>query len=397
MLKLTRLATTVATVASLAAFVAGTAGVATAAPASPATPARVAAPADPPAKVVPQSYDVVGVGSNTTEYVLDQMSVNYNATIPAKRHGPNDPYFYSWDALPAGVAVAPTPDPYKITPKAGCAAIGRPNGSSAGLTALDQNTFDGKTGHYCIDFARSSSARSSKAPKLGSGGVEYVAFAKDAVTWAARSAKDGGTDAPKSLTLPQLKAIFSCRDTNWDQVGGKDAKIDVYLPQAGSGTLSFWLDVMGLTAADDSCTSQAPEENEGTYKGFDSPNAIFIFSIGSYLAQEYRSMACTAKAPAKGQNEFGCDKAGYLSLEDIAGVSPVTTSTSAAVTNPKFPTEFYRTLYNILRYTTETKDHIYQRLEPFFSRTGYLCTSKTAQADIAAYGFVNTKVCGSIS
>jgi ABC-type phosphate transport system substrate-binding protein len=397
MLKLTRLMTTVATVASLAAFAAGTAGVAVAAPAASSAPAKTAAPADPPKGTTPQSYDVVGVGSNTTENVLDQLSVNYNATIPAKKHSATDPYFYSYDALPAGVAVAPTPDPYKITPKAGCSSIGRPNGSGAGLTALDENTFDGKTGHYCIDFARSSSGRSASAPKLGSGGVEYAAFARDAVDWSVRAPKHGGSDAPSSLTLTQLKGIFSCRTTNWDQVGGKNAKIKVYLPQAGSGTLSFWLGVMGLSAVDGSCTSQAPEENEGTYAGFNSPNAIFIFSVGSYLAQEYRSMACTAKAPAKGQNEFGCNETGVLALQKISGVLPVTTNTSAAVTNPKFPSQFYRTLYNILRYTTETKDHIYQRLEPFFSKTGYLCTNKTAQADIKAYGFVVTPACGSLS
>jgi ABC-type phosphate transport system substrate-binding protein len=396
MLKLTRLMTTVATVASLAAFAAGTAGVAVAAPTAPAAPAKTAKPADPPKGVTPQSYDVVGVGSNTTEYVLDQMSVDYNATIPAKDHNADHPWFFSWDALPAGVDVAPTPDPYKITPKAGCAAIGRPNGSTAGLKALDANTFDGKTGHYCIDFGRSSSGRSSSAPKLQSGGVGYDAFAKDAVTWAARSAAKGGTDAPKSLDDAQLKAIFTCRDTNWDQVGGKAGAIKVYLPQAGSGTLSFWEKVMGITTVG-GCVSQAPEENEGTYAGFNSPNAIFIFSIGSYLSQEYRSMSCSAKAPSKGQNMFGCNKIGVLALGNIDGVSPVTTNTSAAVTNPKFPQAYFRTLYNILRYTKETKDHIYQRLEPFFSATGYLCTSPQAKANIKAYGFIVDPGCGSLS
>jgi ABC-type phosphate transport system substrate-binding protein len=387
MLKLTRLLTTVATIASLAAFAAGTAGVAVAAP------ARTAAPADPPAHVAPQSYDVVGVGSNTTEYVLDQMSVNYNATV-GKKHSAADPYFYSFDALPPGVDVAPANTTYYITPKAGCSSkTVRPNGSGAGLKTLDQNTFDGTTGHYCVDFARSSSGRSSTSPKYAPGGVAYVAFARDAVTWAARSAAKGGTDAPKSLSDSQLKAIFTCRDTNWDQVGGKNAKIKVYLPQAGSGTLSFWEKVMGITTVG-GCVSQAPEENEGTYAGFNSPQAIFIFSIGSYLAQEYRSMSCSAKAPAKGQNTFGCDRIGVLALGQIDKVSPVTSTTATAVTNPKFPAAYYRTLYNIVRYTSETKDHILQRLEPFFSRTGYLCSNKTAKAEIQAYGFVVYAGCG---
>jgi ABC-type phosphate transport system substrate-binding protein len=396
MLKFTRLLTTAATVASLAAFAAGTAGVAMAAPVAPSAPAKTAAPADPPKGTSPQSYDVVGVGSNTTQFVLDQMSVNYNASV-GKKHSATDPYFYSFDALPPGVTTAPANTTYYITPKAGCSSkTVRPNGSGAGLKALDANTFDGKTGHYCIDFGRSSSGRSATSPKFGSGGVAYVAFAKDAVTWAARSSAKGGTDAPKSLSDAQLKAIFSCRDTNWDQVGGKNAAIKVYLPQPGSGTLSFWEKVMGITTLG-GCVSQAPEENEGTYAGFNSPNAIFIFSVGSYLAQEYRSMSCSAKAPAKGQNEFGCDQVGVLALGTIDGISPVTAANSTAVTNPKFPAAYYRTLYDILRYTTETKDHILQRLEPFFSKTGYLCANKTAQAETKAYGFVVDPACGSAS
>ena len=43
---------------------------------------------------------------------------------------------------------------------------------------------------------------------------------------------------------------------------------------------------MGITTLG-SCVSQAPEENEGTYAGFNSPNAIFIWSIGAYVAQKY--------------------------------------------------------------------------------------------------------------
>ena len=113
-----------------------------------------------------------------------------------------------------------------------------------------------------------------------------MAFAKDAITWAARSAAKGGTNAPTSLTTAQLKAIFTCTGHNWKQVGGKPGAIKVYLPQAGSGTLSTWEKFMGITTLG-ACVSQAPEENEGTYTGSNNPNAIFIGSIGAYVAQKY--------------------------------------------------------------------------------------------------------------
>ncbi len=101
-----------------------------------------------------------------------------------------------------------------------------------------------------------------------------MAFAKDAITWAARSAAKGGTNAPASLTTAQLKAIFSCTATNWAQVGGKNGAIKVYLPQAGSELSppgrSSW-------ASRPSALRQPGARGErGHHAGFNNPNAIFI-------------------------------------------------------------------------------------------------------------------------
>jgi ABC-type phosphate transport system substrate-binding protein len=391
MRKLSRMIVGVASVAAAAALVAGSVTAASADPIGASSKA-----------VVPAYFDVVGVGSNTTEYVMDQLSVDYNKTIPAKAHNPSDPYFYSWDALPLGGNATGV---YHITPKAGCKTTTRPNGSGAGLTALDTSQVDkrvtvvkgGKkytTLYYCVDFGRSSGGRKPTSPKEGPGGVIYVAFAKDAITWAARSAASGGTDAPASLTTKQLKAIFTCSDRNWAQVGGKSAPIKVFLPQAGSGTLSTWEKFMGITTLG-ACVSQAPEENEGTNKALNSPNAIFIYSIGAYVAQKYRSAACGAK-PTASQNVFGCNVTGVLALGKIGGVVPVV----AKKINPAFPKTYFRTVYNILRWGAGTSNHIDGRLEKFFSSKathGYLCTSPTAITAIKDYGFIPTPLCGSIS
>ena len=67
--------------------------------------------------MTPAAYDIVGVGSNTTEYVMDQFSVDYNASVKTNTVG--HPFFYSYDALPEGVNV---PGTYKIKPnRQGCA------------------------------------------------------------------------------------------------------------------------------------------------------------------------------------------------------------------------------------------------------------------------------------
>ena len=380
MRKLTKLFAGAATMVAATALVAGTVTTAS------------AAPNDPPKGITPQSFDIVGVGSNTTQYVMDQISVDYNKTV--KVHNANHPWFFSWDAVkPGTTSTAPT----KISTKAGCPVIVRPNGSTAGLKALDQNQFDGKTGHYCIDFGRSSGGRSATAPKPGPGGVLYVAFAKDAITWSTRTAAHGGTNAPVSLTKAQLQGIFTCKTTNWKTVGGKAGAIKVYLPQPGSGTLATWEKFMGITTLG-SCVSQAPEENEGTFAGFNNPNAIAIYSIGAYVAQKYHSAACNAK-PKAGQNAFGCNTTGVLGINRISGVNPITTAKVPTI-NPGFPAGFFRTVYNIVRWTAKTPDHIYQRLGAFFSSKklkGFMCTSPIATKDIANYGFIPTPTCGSTS
>ena len=361
----------------------------------------VPALADPPAgaggkAVVPASFDMVGVGSNTDDGLFNQLTADYDKTIAASEHGASHPYFYSFNATkPGSTSTAPT----KIVTKSGCASIVRPNGSGPGLKALDNNTPDGK-GTSCLDFARSSSGPSATSPKDGPGGVVYVALAEDAVTYATR---DTGatktvpaTYAPKSLTVAQLKKIFLCTDTNWKQVGGANQPIKAYLPQPGSGTLSFWLKALGITTAG-SCVSETLEENQGLSKQFNSPNAIFIYSVADWIAQKYHSAACTA-TPTKAQNKFGCDQVGFLGLDKIGGVSPVTTAKVPTINAAFKSTGFTRTIYDIVRYSTATADHIPATLDPFFAnkgRHGYVCTNATAVAAIVDYGFLPSTTCGS--
>ncbi len=379
-----------------------TAGIAVAAAAGitlAAAPRALADPVNGSGKpVVPAAYDVVGVGADTDEFLFDQLSLDYNATVPAKDHSASDPYFYNWDATaPGSTSSLPT----KIAAKAGCAAVTRPNGGNAGLKALDANTLDGATTDYCIDFARTSSGRSSTAPKLGPGGVVYVALAEDAVTYATRDTgatkKVPASYAPKNLTTAQLKAIFLCTDTNWKQVGGPSQPIKAYLPQSGAATTTFWLKALGITEPG-SCVNQSLEQNQGLSKQFNSPNAIFIYSVADWIAQKYHS-AAIGKKPTAGQNEFGSDQVGYLGLNDIDGVSPITAATVPTINKAFKSTHFTRTIYDIVRYSATTPDHIPAYLERFFASAhaavpGYLCASPTAAAAIRNYGFLPISTCG---
>ena len=374
---------------TLAAGIAATAAVALVA--SAAVPAL----ADPPGEIHPAAYAIVGVGANTDENLFNALTGSYNATIahPSAAH----PHVYSFNAtLPGSTSTAVQ----HIEPKIGCSAkTVRPNGSGAGLKALDQNAKAGKTGDYCIDFSRSSSSRSTTAPAPKKGGVSYVALATDAVTYATR---DTGatktvpaTYAPKSLSLSQLRNIFLCNYKNWSQVGGPNQPIKAYLPQTSSGTYSFWIKKLGITSQGP-CVNVALEENQGLSKQFNSPNAIFIYSVADWIAQKYHS-PLAGKKPTAAQNKFGTDQVGFLGLNKIDGISPVTTAKIPTINTAFKKTTFTRTIYDIVRWAP-TADHIPAYLNRFFgpkAAGGYVCSNKTAIAAIADYGFLPTVTCGS--
>ena len=189
------------------------------------------------------------MGSDTIQNVLDQFAADYNPTVSA-----TSTHLYSWDATnPLTGAIGDS-----IAEKTGCSSIPRPDGSSAGITQLAtfQKTHDGK--FFCSSFARSSRARASTDPAFAPGGIAFVDLAGDAVTWSAQAT----TNAPATLTTAQLAAIYNCTDTNWSQVGGKNAPIHAFIPQSGSGTRSFFLGAIGI-ATPGSCVS----DDSGTARG----------------------------------------------------------------------------------------------------------------------------------
>jgi ABC-type phosphate transport system substrate-binding protein len=378
--------------------------------------------ADPPQGTTPPVNAAVGTGSDTIQYLDDQIAFNWDKTTTGKKSP-----MYSWDAVnPYTLAIGDN-----IVTKSGCAAIARPDGSGAGKTALEANTVDpSNSKYYCEDYGRSSSPRSSSDPACSTGGICYVSLAGDAVTWAARSTAAGGTDAPKTLTQAQLVKIYECKTTNWDKVGGKNAKIEAFLPQTSSGTRQFFLQALGggttpITpgaCVSDGATTQEPdgtiEENEGIDSHLDSPEAIFPFSIGSYVSQAYHSATCTNSdcsevsatqfpcAPTKSQNQFGCNETGVLSLAEISNKAPLT-SAAVPIINDKFPVLFQRTLFDVVRYDPNTTDHIPGseagapgsiNLEQLFGASGYAC-SKEASV-VKKYGYLSKwplSTCGAVN
>ena len=118
--------------------------------------------ADPPTGTVPSAGSTMGTGSNTTQYLLDQLSVGYN-----KSHA-SAGKLYSWDAInPDTLALGDS-----IVAKKGCAAIAAAERLRRRHRALEANARpSGDTTHFCEDFARSSRARATTDPACAPGGV----------------------------------------------------------------------------------------------------------------------------------------------------------------------------------------------------------------------------------
>ncbi|MER5863049.1 substrate-binding domain-containing protein [Kitasatospora sp. NPDC002040] len=326
------------TAAKLVAAVAVTA----AAVALAAVPAQAADP------VAPNAVDIVGTGSDTTAPFIAQISADYNASIvgaPA-----STPRLYSWE--PLGSA--------NITPKAGAATIARPNGSSAGITALNNNTVT------TVDFARSS-----RGPQTGDTADDlFVAFAKDAVTW---SAKNAG-HAPANLTTAQLKGIYECTITNWSTVGGTAGTIKPFLPQNGSGTRSFFLKAIGgaTPVTPGACVTSGPQENTGTTAVLDDVDSIFPYSVAAYISQVW------------GGHSTPTDNPGNLTLRNVNSVAPV--NASHTINAPFAASAYGRVVYNVVRTSAWNTAGTYStNLKAVFGPSGWICTHPTT---ITNYGFL---------
>ncbi|MFJ9951494.1 PstS family phosphate ABC transporter substrate-binding protein [Kitasatospora sp. NPDC091207] len=328
---------------------------------SVATVAAGTAIADP--TVTPAAQDIVGVGSDTTQAVLNQISTDYNAFLTASGNT-TSPRLYSWDAT----GTSP------ITTKTGATSIARPNGSGAGVNALNANT------STTVDFARSS-----RAPQTGDLTSDiFVAFAKDAVSWAAKT----GGNAPANLTTAQLKGIYECTTTNWQQIDPTlaNATIKPFLPQTDSGTRSFFLKTIGggTAVTPGTCVTSGTQENQGTDPVLNDANALVPYSVAHYIGQVYFGHA------------VGSDAQGVLSIRNLNSVAPVDTVNK--VIDPTFATTAYsRVVYNVVRQAEWTATDAHgTALRAIFGTNGWIC--KNGASDVKSYGFLplpSPGACGS--
>ncbi len=245
------------------------------------------------ADYAPGANDIVGVGSDTLQYLLDfgddgdtvgdlgyndagnpYKIVSIDATADANARAAYENNSTDASLLPL--------DPTVVL-RGGTYPVERPNGSGAGISALIADT---SAADPTINFARMSSEPTSAEAGAVSGGLEVVQIAEENLEMAADQAS---TNAPAGLSLEQLLQIYECNDTTWTQVGGTSSDTIIpAIPQVGSGTRSTFLSELatvnaGVTPTLGSCVITVEENDPTGITGNTSPANVIVPFSGSRL------------------------------------------------------------------------------------------------------------------
>jgi len=203
----------------------------------------------------PTSADLIGAGSDTSQHALKLFADAWNNSGQA----------------PVRIATYAATGSETIDLPSG--SIPRPNGSGGGKRLLY-----GAGNNPDIDFARSSSGPSAAENEAG---LQMFPFALDTLAMAVSNSTP--SNAPETLTPAQIVGIYQGEITNWSEVGGKAGAIAPKIPQAGSGTRSFFEGELrnlndGVAVTLGTNVAEVQEHDDTDIKN--DPNAIAPFSKG---------------------------------------------------------------------------------------------------------------------
>jgi ABC-type phosphate transport system substrate-binding protein len=293
-------------------------------------------------------------------------------------------------------------------------------------------------GDVAINYARSSA---NPANSHGTAAQNYVEYAIDGVSWVHFTSVKGTatvTAKLKNLTEAQLESIYAgtedCTikgvtyDQNWICVGAKkQAPIDCYVAQTGSGTEKTWAaDIVGgvdaapclsKEAVGSSASHSGLFENEvdamftsgGQWNNADEADAIYYFSTGKFALESTKGVLTVPTSVA------GSGKT-TVALGEINGIA-ATQTTVQGTTGDGNPGTFpvIRYLSNVYNNTNSgTNGIVTQPTLNLVSEYGFLCKPSTftdidpltgvnyrqeIEADIDAQGFfpIDTHIATSFS
>lgn len=305
---------------------------------------------------------ISSMGSDTVQSVEN----GYAAFAAATR---GTPTFESWDAFNPATNVKH--DSIKGDYRR---ANGSGEGQAAISRAVDGGTWPtgcGSTGTTTLTN-KIQYARSSSGPKVagtaGDSRLTFIPFARDAVSYA----YNGTSTTLGKLSLAQIQGIYAGTITSVNSV-----KVYPYLPQAGSGTRSFFLSkVMGLSA-EPSFWATLPVFEENNASVLSSVGRLVPFSAANWIAQKNAKQTNTITAASLGSPD---------------GVVPFTTTSTKLSANPTFyaSTTYGRDVYNVVSTASITKgDAKFNKdlYTLFVSTTATPSFLRSADAVTTSFGF----------
>ncbi len=349
---------------------------------------------------VPGTYtpgtSVIGVGSDTIQWVDDALSSDYNTFNAAQVT--KTPYWANFDAcLGNTTAGAPglgdNPDgsgfPCGADHTGTKAGVKRDEGvvdAAAAGGALPSGSGDGRTllrnpsDKLFLDVAYGRSSGPLNTTDLNAGEIA-LPFAVDKIVVVTHP----GGPAPASLSGQQVLKIFNGTYTNWNQVGGQNASIHPYMPKAGSSTLnafeSFLAALDGTTEAPGS--DNDPASHAAASQVWQGPgNAISDanWNLGTANVEEHDPSVAIADPNSIEPFSYG--------RAQLANGGSQTVRIEGGWSADR---ELYHVVRGAAISGAATTPFLYGSdgglLEGLFSNTGYVCTNATAQADIATAGF----------
>jgi hypothetical protein len=348
----------------------------------------------------------IGVGSDTIQDVMNAYSgaapyppnsvVNYGVPLHSSA-GSGNKTLSSFDAVPQGGSATA---PGCITTKLGGPSFDRPNGSSNGIAALS-HSIDG-TGWQAatasctagttnptpsvqgqIDFARSS-----RGPSIAGTALNFIPFARDAVSYAYW---DHSANVITNLSTANLQSLYS--SASGQLVLGTQT-IKACITQQGSGTTKFWEGAIGVTdsqaqtaSAASGCTANPStlEENGGnSFFTFASTlganiDAVVDFSAGSWISQA-NGVALDRSATARTN---GVDLG---SIDTLPKPYTGTPGTEVPASGFYASTQYGRDLYVVVA-TSRIGTFGDAGLKSLFVGTGSAICAAGAQSTAHSYGF----------
>jgi ABC-type phosphate transport system substrate-binding protein len=246
------------------------------------------------------SQQVVGSGSDTTYFMMTALGDLYN-------QAPGCNALFSPQPLDGSCPNSGSENKANFLNYFHDFSVERfPVGSSGGVNQLCKH---GLAGVAKVDFARSSRVPlGAAAGGSDCAGLRFVGYARDGITWECFPGSANPCHSlvagANSLTQAQLKSIYvQCTVNDWSAVGGSAGAMDIYVPQANSGTGISWAAYLGVSLASgqalDTCIPAAHKAptvqpgQPGSWVGPENTNslivangdqahAIFPFSVGVY-------------------------------------------------------------------------------------------------------------------